>query len=247
MSQESQVKPPDDKRIEEENKINDKYEEIQSEYQSIMKCNSPDDVQDVIERVNIFRNNVVTLGGMVGEYERTYGGVQVPGGQSPLDDFISKHRAVYESLRDLDLHTSKLAFLSNEKAVKRSREGLVNQLSIFSIVLTILTFILNNARLFSIGGISFSMIMAGNVSFILMCVVMFTFVYLFLHMEDGIKHPIIKAVVLVVVILGLCFLTYALTTVPDNRGTLPSTSTQTTRSPVPVGTGLPLPTPTSTP
>jgi len=64
-----------------------------------------------------------------------------------------------------------------EESYKKS-QGI--QLAVFSIVLTILAFVLTNAKILSVDGISVKNVLLVNLSFILSADVFFSFIYLFL-------------------------------------------------------------------
>lgn len=159
------------------NEIEDRLEDCEKIYKRILKYNDPDDIEEVIILHGDLHQKIdelVTYMGSLNESNEGY----------DLQYIMDIYSRVDEFSRQAGNHISVLVVRSNQKAIGASKKGLINQLSIFSMFLTILTFVLNNAKLFSMENASFSMIMAGNISFILMCVVIFTMIYIFLHLDD---------------------------------------------------------------
>ncbi len=94
-----------------------------------------------------------------------------------LDKSVSDLNYVYDTVsRAINLNITEKVFELEDNV--KNHQGL--QLAVFSIVLSILAFVLTNAKILAADGISFRNVMLVNLSFILAADVFFSLIYLFM-------------------------------------------------------------------
>ena len=190
------------------------FDTCQDYYRQIIRFSSYEDLQDVVDLHLKFIESAAMMTKLIEDYAKELS-------EEEMKKAHSNESTLYYCDQRLNLHVASLVAKSNKHVTKESRKGLINQLSIFSMFLTILTFVLNNAKLFAMENIGFAMIMAGNVSFILMCVVMFSMIYIFLHLDDRKEvwwKRILRAFTIIGFIVVLSVLIFMLVRYSDNMG-----------------------------
>lgn len=183
-------------------KIEAAYERCKGLLNGIFKYAEPEDVETVIDLDDELRDSISKLKSRIEDL--------------PEEEFEKSEKLlkIYGSLEGLSRqssnHISSLVIKSNEKTIKASKRGFVDQLAVFSIVLTVLTFILDITNVFSIESSNFFSVMASVTSFILMATVMFSLIYIFLHLDD--RHESAKRtwgryIFMAVTVVALCYAT----------------------------------------
>ena len=97
-----------------------------------------------------------------------------------------------------------------EKLNNKLETSLGTQFGIFSALLSILAFVLTNAKILTIESISFKNVLLVNLSYILVCSVLFYFVLWFIKPY---KHSKGRVWSLVAIIIALCLCIYKVATV----------------------------------
>ncbi len=106
-----------------------------------------------------------------------------------LDKKVSEH--LYDRVETIEYdltyiyeltshHINKLIICSTQDLQESNKKSQGLQLAVFSIVLTILAFVLTNAKILATSEIDFKNVLLVNLSYILSADVLFTFIYLFL-------------------------------------------------------------------
>lgn len=94
-----------------------------------------------------------------------------------------------------------------DKLNKKLENSLGTQFGIYSALLSILAFVLNNAKLFSYEEIDFKNILLINLSYILVCAVLFYFVLWFIKPYKHSKGRVWSLVIIIAVLIGaICFI-----------------------------------------
>ena len=214
-------------------KLEEAFASSETAYNSIICIKDCDDVSDAIDKAEYYREKHLLkysndLDALLANEDYQSELME----SDALDNLLGHRDAIFDAFDSINLHIARLVSESNKKVLRRTRDGFVNQLSVFSIVLAVLSFILNNAKLLSYESLSFPMLMAGNIGFILMCLVMFALIYYFLHVDEGVKKFKKKLSLFLVTVLILCALIYGLVAIDKNNHDVPLVPTDIS---IPVG------------
>lgn len=122
--------------------------------------------------------------------------------------FLSVHQELYTNLNSIYL--SKMS-----DQIKKTNTKLENtlgtQFGIFSALLSLLAFILNNTKLFAIEGLTFNHIIMINLCYLLACVVIFCLVFSFIkpyYHSAGRVWSFIFLIGILALIIGFCYLKF---------------------------------------
>ena len=188
-----------------------KYEDevllCSNECTSLLNTKKPDDLEVLIDSIDTWRDKYV-----IRMSKEIYYFLDKRGQELSSDDFsklFAQAQQPINMFQELNIHVAKLVARNNKIVLRRTKEGFLNQLSAFSMVLAMLTFILSNVKLFT-ENLSFSVIMASNISYILMCVIMFSLIYYFIHLDDDENKSKSRIAHFTIVIAILCILIFAL-------------------------------------
>ena len=124
------------------------------------------------------------------------------------DGLIYSITYIYQQV-EYHLHNHQIASLKNDvdKLNRKLENSLGTQFGIFSALLTILAFVLNNAKLLTYSEINFKQILLVNLSYILVCAVLFYFVLWFVKPYKHSKGRVWSLVVIIVVLAAsICLL-----------------------------------------
>lgn len=122
--------------------------------------------------------------------------------------FLSLHQELYTSLNGIYL--SKMS-----EQIKKTNTKLENslgtQFGIFSALLSLLAFILNNTKLFAIEGLTFNHVIIINLCYLLACAVIFYFVFCFIkpyYHSSGRVWSLVFVIGLLIGIIAFCYLKF---------------------------------------
>ena len=122
--------------------------------------------------------------------------------------FLSTHQNLYTSLNGIYL--SKMS-----EQIKKTNTKLENtlgtQFGIFSALLSLLAFILNNTKLFAIEGLTFNHVIIINLCYLLACTVIFYFVFCFIkpyYHSSGRVWSLVFVIGLLIGIIAFCYLKF---------------------------------------
>lgn len=123
-------------------------------------------------------------------------------------DFLSLHRELSATLNGVYL--SKMSD-QIKKTNTKLENSLGTQFGIFSALLSLLAFILNNTKLFTIEGLTFNHIIIINLCYLLACAVIFYFVFSFIkpyYHSAGRVWSLVLIIALLVGIIGYCYIKF---------------------------------------
>lgn len=192
--------------------IGDKYEISKARCEKILKYDSPQDIEDVIAQISDLKKYIDALNVEISDFIASEDSSEID--QDVTNTVMTYYSSMVGFQKEVDYHLSYLVAKSNEETIKATRRGFVDQLAVFAIVLTVLTFILESVDVFTSVNMNFYSVMASQISFILMATVMFSLIYIFLHLDDK-KENMLKSlgrfVFMIVCIVTLSILTFAMT------------------------------------
>lgn len=124
-----------------------------------------------------------------------------------LANYFYENGVIYANVKESKEATeSKKEIEIAKKEIRRIGEKVENaqpiQLAVFSVVLAVLSFILTNAKHLTAES-SFKTILLINLSYLFMCVVLFSFVYLFLSLPRKEPKSKISAIIIMIILAAI--------------------------------------------
>ena len=117
-------------------------------YRKIIRHDDPEDIESVIENDHKLQVKICELQEKLDHVSEAIPDT-MPDRRSIMEKIWSIYNSLDEFSRQSGNHISFLVVKSNEKTLRASKRGFVDQLAVFSIVLTVLTFVLDMTGVFA--------------------------------------------------------------------------------------------------